>query len=119
MNIELRDSAFTRTSNGKRIIQAKKNPGKKTTYKVDVEITGNDLPFVKQVTYKLHPTFRNNIKTVVRTLSNPNCTISFFAWGIFNIEATVEFLDGKKYRTSHFLRFNEDIQNNPTSILYI
>jgi len=119
MNIEIRDTAVTKALDGKKIIQAKRPPGKKTTYRVNVEIVGDDTPFIKKVTYILHPTFKNRIKTVSRMLSNPNCAIAFYAWGIFNIEAKVEFMNGSEYSISHFLRFNEDIQSGKYNIVYI
>jgi len=111
MNLEIRDTAVTRDPNGNGYIQAKTLKSGRTSYRVTVELVGDDIPFVESVTYVLHRTFKNNIKKVNRTLSNQNCSLSFYAWGTFTIYAEVETVSGEVIRISHNLRFDQDIIN--------
>ncbi len=110
MNIEIRDTAVTEDQYGQKFIQIKKSTTV-ISYKVTVDIVGGDIPFVKSVTYILHKTFKNNIKQVKRSLANPNCKLSFYAWGTFTIYAHIETLNGETIRLSHLLRFDNDISN--------
>jgi transcription initiation factor IIF auxiliary subunit len=117
-SIEIRDTAVTREANGTEIILAKKTSTNRTSYKVTIEATGNDTPFVKRITYVLHPTFRNRIKPVTRSLSNPSCSLSFYAWGTFSVEAKIEFASGEISKIRHALRFDEDIRGGNYKIVY-
>jgi len=118
MNLFITDTAINIDSSGGNYILAKKSTGKKTIYRVKVELEGNDLPFVKEVKYILHKTFKNNQKLIERTLSNPNCRLVFYAWGTFTIIAKIETLKGDVYQITHPLQFGKEIQSGNFQIKY-
>ncbi len=79
-------------------------------YKVWIYLEGASLPFVNQVTYILHPTFPDPKRTVARSISNPNCEIVIWAWGVFNLQAIVEDKQGKLLSLEHYLTFGQQLQ---------
>ncbi len=63
--------------------------------------------FVKKVVFTLHPTFKNN----VRTVEEPPFEIQEQGWGEFEITVRIHFVDSseKPVEIIHFLKlFNED-----------
>lgn len=80
----------------------------KRLYKVWVYLKGSDLPFVKRVIYKLHPTFKKPLRVIEKTYENPSCALVLWTWGLFNIEAKVEFKDGRVVSVDHYLAYNND-----------
>ncbi len=84
---------------------------KKTYYKVFLYVSGKDLPFIKKVSYKLHKTFRNPVKTVERKPDNPNCSLVLWTWGLFNINIEVEDINGGITHMKHYLSYGNEIKN--------
>ena len=80
--------------------------GEQYLYKVFIYLVGRDLPFVKKVTYKLHPTFPNPERVISRTDANRNCKLVTWAWGKFELNAVVEDSKGNKYPLSHYLQYD-------------
>ena len=78
-------------------------------YKVWLSLEGPSMPFVNQVTYTLHPTFPDPERRVARTVSNPNCQMVIWAWGVFTVQAVVEDKQGRLIRLEHYLTFNQQI----------
>lgn len=78
-------------------------------YKVHIFLAGNDLAFVKQATYVLHETFANPIQTIERTLSNQNCMLTIWTWGIFTVKVEIEDTQGNKMRLEHRLEYGREI----------
>jgi transcription initiation factor IIF auxiliary subunit len=80
-------------------------------YKVRIFLEGQDLPFVRQVTYGLHKTFRNPHRVVERTISNPDCRLEIWTWGIFEVTADVQDNTGQVYRLTHQLTYGKELEN--------
>ncbi len=79
-------------------------------YKVWVFLDGPDLPYVKGVTYHLHPTFPEPVRAVRRTASNPSCALPIWTWGLFQVAAEVEDKSGHRHTYRHHLRYNREIK---------
>lgn len=84
--------------------------GKTVLYRVFLYLAGMDLPFVQQVTYRLHPTFPNPEQTVRRTAANPNCRLILWTWGIFTVQAVVLDKSGKTIQLEHTLQFDKQLK---------
>jgi transcription initiation factor IIF auxiliary subunit len=69
-------------------------------------VDGPDLDYVKSVTYHLHPTFANPEFKVDRTVSNSNCELTIWTWGIFTVHVEVEDKRGGTYTIDHYLTYN-------------
>lgn len=76
-------------------------------YKVWIYLEGNDLPYVENVTYTLHETFKNPVRTVPRSPSNPNCTLVIWTWGVFLVKATIVDKQGFTYLVNHQLTYDK------------
>ena len=90
--------------------------GKSPLYKVWLFLAGNELPYVESTTYELHKTFNNPFRRVERNLTNPDCRLVIWTWGIFEIKATVLHKSGRTYNISHYLNYGkvlEKIQADP------
>ncbi len=86
--------------------------GRKTIwYKVWIYLDGQDLPFVKDVTYKLHPTFPNPMRNIECTPDNPKAAFFIWTWGIFTVEAEITDLKGRNMHTSHYLTYNSHLRD--------
>ena len=60
------------------------------------------------VTYQLHPTFRDPIQRICEQGKTDKAfSYSATGWGTFNVEVKIEFKDGSKLTTEHFLIFQE------------
>jgi len=82
----------------------------KTFYKVWIYLDGPDLPFVKQVKYTLHKTFRDPVKRVERKSNNPFCALVIWTWGIFEVKVEAEDMNGRIIHLTHFLSYNEQFK---------
>ncbi len=80
-------------------------------YKVWLYLDGPDLPFVKSVTYKLHPTFPNPVKNVMCSPENPKAAIHIWTWGVFTVEVTIEDIRGRIMKTSHYLTYDSALRD--------
>lgn len=106
--IKLVDTVFDPNTGSKEIHYSKQ--GSQTLYKVWLRLDGPELPYVRGVTYKLHPTFNNPERFVARTPSNPNCTLSIWTWGIFDVEAEIMTKDGERQIVVHPLRYDRELR---------
>jgi len=78
-------------------------------YKVWLYLDGYDLPYVDSVTYTLDSSFSEPNQTVRRTLTNPNCQLTIWTWGLFTVVATIIDKKGYKYQVSHQLSYKEQL----------
>lgn len=117
LNIYVKDTAIEKVD-GEEFITAKKTTTNKTMFKVTLSLGGNDLPFVRGVTYVLHKTFKNRVKRVERSISNPKCKLEFYAWGVFTVVVNIETLKGESLQISHPLQFGSEVQSGNYSIKY-
>ncbi len=83
---------------------------KQPAYRVFLYVEGSDLPYVKSVTYHLHETFRNNVRKVQRTPSNPNCQLVIWTWGLFEMRVVVEDKFGQTKSYNHLLTYDRDFE---------
>ena len=75
-------------------------------YKIELSIDNKGEKTVKQVTYKLHPSFKKR-----KRVSNegPGFPIEIWTWGTFMIDVEVELADGDKMRKEYFLDFGSQL----------
>ncbi len=85
-------------------------------YKVHIFLTGNDLAFVKEATYVLHETFANPVQTIERTMSNQNCMLTIWTWGIFTVRVEIEDNRGNRMRLEHRLTYGREIEEKRSEI---
>ena len=81
------------------------HPTGREHYHLGLWLEGPDdvLDRVDAVEYRLHPTFRTPLR---RSKNRPNkFSITFWTWGMFEVEATVHFEDGATEALSHFLQY--------------
>ena len=69
-----------------------------------IEGSGEDLDRIESVTYRLHPTFPDPIRTVTNRASKFQLRCS--GWGIFRIPVEVRLKDGKTIKLAHDLQFS-------------
>ena len=112
LNIRVRDSVFEPGAKGGQV-QVRSGEGKRPRYRVNLFLEGEDLPYVRQVTYVLHPTFKVRESTVRRLASNPNCKLTIWTWGLFSIEAIVKDKRGKSYRLQHTMAYDAELDGLP------
>ena len=103
-DVWVKDSPFDPDARDK-IVQYKTKRNK-TLYKVYIYLNGPGLPFIRRITYYLHPTFQVQHRSVKRSLSNPNCKLAIWVWGKFRVRAIVEDKKGNIYEISHYLDFD-------------
>ena len=108
LNIEIRDSAFDPDIVGRQV-EVQNPEADQPLYRVHIYLEGPDLVRVRSVTYKLHETFRNPVRRVIRSPTNPRCKLSFWAWGVFAVEAEIKDKRGRPHRRHHRLAYNRDI----------
>jgi transcription initiation factor IIF auxiliary subunit len=107
LNIEVKDSLFDPdlpATSGKVHVRKK---GAKTYYKVWLYLDGPDRPYIDSVTYTLHETFNDPVQVVRRTVSNPNCKMAFWSWGLFAVNATLLDKQGFSYVVTHELSYDK------------
>ncbi|BCH25928.1 hypothetical protein MesoLjLc_58420 [Mesorhizobium sp. L-8-10] len=113
LNVTVRDSLFNPNGNGG---PAWKNSSSdQPLYQVHIYLEGQDLPYVRSATYELHPSFRERVKRIIRTASNPNCLLTIWTWGIFEVGVAIEDKRGQVYNLKHNLRYGEEISRTPES----
>src|SRR4026209_2014892 len=108
----VRDSLFNPLSRDRNIyfVNSPEKGGK--LYKVWIYLEGEGLSFVDNVIYKLHPTFQDRERKVARNISNPNCSLVIWTWGLFTIEVTINFQTGETLRTKHYTKYDNDLGND-------
>lgn len=120
LNVEIRDTVFdpsiygtdpvsSDTPSTPRIVYVRQK-GSKPTYKVWLYLSGNDVPYVESVSYALHPTFAEPKRTIRRTLSNPNCQLVIWTWGIFEVKAAIKTKNGKLHLLRHQLTYGRQLE---------
>lgn len=107
-DVRVEDSIFD-PARSERKVHVKRR-GKTALYKVFLYLSGMDLPFVQQVTYRLHPTFPNPEQTVRRTAANPNCQLIIWTWGVFTLQAVVMDKNGNTIQLEHTLQFDKQLK---------
>lgn len=95
--------------------EMREQPGGTPLYKVHLFLEGRDLLFVRGATWHLHETFPEPVRTVQRTPSNPNCRLTIWTWGIFEIRVVVEDKGGRRYEFRHALTYGAEIERTPLS----
>ena len=93
--------------------------GDSSLYKVWIFLAGDDLPRVETVTYKLHETFVDPIRVVPRILTNLDCRITIWTWGIFDITATILDKGGRSYGLVYRLSYGDILDKYSSSIKYL
>lgn len=96
-------SSFGEGSNKLKVFYKKR---KRPLYHVWIYLEGADLPFVESVTYHLHKTFKDPVKTVTPSLDNPSAKIDIWTWGVFNILAEIKI---KKAGRRKILKVNHEL----------
>jgi transcription initiation factor IIF auxiliary subunit len=71
-------------------------------WSVWIEGPNNELDEVKEVTYKLHPTFKNPVRTIQARASK--FKLQSAGWGVFPIRAKIEFKNGTSIILTHYLK---------------
>lgn len=93
--------------------------GNKTLYKVLIYINGIDLAMIKSVRYYLHPTFKKNVITSNRDMSNLHCSISIWAWGLFEVKAKVLLTDGRIIELTHNLDYDQELRQHKNQLVEV
>jgi transcription initiation factor IIF auxiliary subunit len=83
--------------------------GQTTYYKVFLFLEGEDVALVESVTYILHKTFANPIRTVSRRPSNPNCQLVIWTWGMFTVRGKIVDKRGRTFEISHPLTYEKQL----------
>jgi transcription initiation factor IIF auxiliary subunit len=73
-----------------------------------IEAPERELDEVEFVEYSLHPTFKKQ-KRVSRNRPN-NFSITFWTWGMFNIDVTIHLHSGEIINKNYYLEY--DLPNN-------
>lgn len=107
LNIRLSDSVFRPGTTGGKV-RARRGNGK-PLYRVYLFLEGSDLPYVRQVTYVLHPTFRKQRRIVRRLASNPHCALPIWTWGLFLVTAIVEDKRGRSRTLRHEMSYDKEL----------
>ena len=85
-------------------------------YRVRIYLEGNDVPFVRSVTYHLHHSFPDPRRTVGRSSANPSCELVIWTWGIFDVRAELRDKDGRSYEVVHPLQYGEELTRKVTVV---
>lgn len=112
LDIRVRDSVFDPRSGGGKVTYRQSAEGS-TLYRVHVFLEGADLPYVKTATYRLHPSFDPAVQIVRRSASNPNCRLTIWTWGLFEVEVTVEDKFGATTGFVHRLTYGDEVEAAP------
>ncbi len=112
LRVEVRDSVFDPDLNpetNKKVYWREGSDGS-ALYKVWLYLAGEDLPYVHSVTYTLHPTFPDPTRRVSRTLTNPNCELVLWTWGMFEVKAAIEDKTGGIYEAVYKLSYDRQLK---------
>lgn len=82
----------------------------KFRYKVLISLSGPGTIYVQKVRYILHETFSPQIQEVNRSLSNPDCSLRIWTWGIFEVKAEIILKTGEIIYARHQLTFDKEIE---------
>ena len=85
-------------------------------YRVYIYVSGKNIPYISDVTYYLHKTFKNNVITIERTIDNPNCVLSIWTWGTFEVKAIVKDKQGNRKTYRHQLAWDKELTDNTNYI---
>jgi transcription initiation factor IIF auxiliary subunit len=111
LRLELRDSVYPPGTAGGKILYDRSLPDR-PRYKVWLYLDGPDLPYVKGVSYKLHPTFREPGRSLMRTPANPHCALAIWTWGLFEVEAEVEDKSGGRLLIKHMMQYDRELKKD-------
>lgn len=111
MEIRIRDSLCDPDAPGESKIFYRR-AGTRTLYRVFIYLEGPELPFVESVTYTLHPTFDEPVRTVRRTPQNPLCKLEIWTWGLFEVLGVVADRRGSRYTLKHQLQYGKEIDRS-------
>jgi transcription initiation factor IIF auxiliary subunit len=109
-SLEVKDSVLDPDSTDHRIRYQGPVVADRTLYRVFIYLDGPALPFVESVTYTLHETFPDRIRTVRRTPRNPSCKLEIRTWGTFEVIAEIQEKRGTTFRLIHPLTFDREIK---------
>jgi transcription initiation factor IIF auxiliary subunit len=107
-SITVRDTVFDPKCDD-RVVYFREIEGRKL-YKVWIYLEGAELPYINSATYVLHPTFPQPVRRVPRSVSNPNCELVIWTWGVFGLNVTVEDKVGRTYQLQHYMSYDQQLQ---------
>ncbi|MDZ7290741.1 MAG: hypothetical protein ONB44_18565 [candidate division KSB1 bacterium] len=107
LDVQVKDTVFDPGSSQKKVYY--KTDGQTTWYKVWIFLEGLDLPYVMGVTYRLHSSFPDPNRHVKRTVTNPNCQLVLWTWGLFEIKALVEDKNGRTHELVYELQYDKEL----------
>ena len=110
IDVDVRDSVYEPGATDGTILYDR--PAQNARYKVWLYLDGPDLSYVRSVTFTLHPTFPDPVRTVVRTPSNPTCALEIWTWGLFTVRVDIEDKSGEHHIVQHKLTYARDIKPN-------
>lgn len=114
LDIEVEDSIFDPDSDPglpDRTARWRNPESQKPLYRVFLYLDGRDLPYVSDVVYLLHPTFKDRTREVFRTPENPRCKLTLWTWGLFRVEVIVRDKQGNQFNFSHYLQYDREFAN--------
>jgi len=117
LDIRVRDTVFEPDSSSKKVYYKKTE--NKALYKVWLFLDGDDLPYVMNVTYKLHETFPNPVQTVRRALSNPNCQLVIWTWGLFRVKVLIEEKSGVIREFDYALQYDKELRQKDVEFVEV
>ncbi len=111
LDIFVKDSVFNPnlSSSAPRKVHVREDSDGRPLYKVWLYLEGNDLPFVRSVTYRLHESFTDPVRVVPRGPSNPNCQFVIWTWGVFVVMADIQDKKGDVYEVAHTLSYVNEL----------
>lgn len=80
--------------------------GGKEHFHIGVWLEGEDqeLDQIKKVQYKLHPSFKRQIRE--SHARDNDFSVTFWTWGMFNMEVTIFKNDGTSNKLKYYLEFD-------------
>lgn len=112
LRIEVKDTVFDPNlpADSPRKVHVRRGADGKSLYKVWLIVSGYDLPYVQSVTYRLHSTFSDRVRRVRRSVSNPNCQLVIWTWGLFKVKVTIEDKSNRRFEVEHDLSYDKELQ---------
>jgi transcription initiation factor IIF auxiliary subunit len=117
LDVQVKDTVFEPGSLQKKIYY--KTDGKTTWYKAWIFLEGMDLPYVMNVTYRLHSSFPDPNRNVRRTVANPNCQLVLWTWGLFEIKAMVEDKNGRTHELVYDLQYDKELSQKGVEFIEV
>jgi YEATS family len=119
-NIEVKDTVFDPNlpAETPRKVHVRKGDDGRSLYKVWLYLSGYDLPYVQNVFYQLHPTFSDRVRRVRRSVSNPNCQLVIWTWGLFKVKVTIEDKSNRRYEVEHDLSYDKELRQEGIQYVY-